>query len=125
MAKYLLLIYGNEQTWEAMSEQELADLGAAHAAFAAAAGDALLAGHELQPTTTATTLRGSISGPPTPTDGPFPETKEALGGFYLVEAADLDAALALARLLPEVSASHSGVEVRPVNEPEQSGTASA
>lgn len=119
MAKYLLLIYGNEQIWETMSEQQLADLGAGHAAFVAAAGDAILGGHELLPTTTATTLRGNVSGPPTPTDGPFLETKEALGGYYLVEAADLDAALALARLLPEVSAAHSGVEVRPVNGPTQ------
>ncbi len=125
MAKYLLLIYGNEQIWEGMSEQQLADLGAGHAAFVAAAGDAILAGHELLPTTTATTLRGNLSGTPTATDGPFLETKEALGGYYLVEAADLDAALALARLLPEVSEAHSGVEVRPVNGPDQTGTASA
>ncbi len=48
------------------------------------------------------------------TDGPFLETKEALGGFYLLEAADLDEVIGLASLLPEVHAGHSGVEIRPV-----------
>ncbi len=117
MAKYLLLIYGNEQIWDGMSAQERKDVEAGHAAFAAAAGDAILAGHELRPATTATSLRGSASGRPTPTDGPFPETKEALGGYYVVEAPDLDAAIALAERLPEVSVPHSGVEIRPIHEP--------
>ena len=63
----------------------------------------------MEPAPTATTLRGSG-----PLDGPFLETKEALGGFYLVEAADLDEVLGLAKLLPEVRAGHSGVEIRPV-----------
>ncbi|MGI5127973.1 YciI family protein [Pseudonocardia sp. CA-107938] len=116
MAKYLFLIYGDEQIWEAGTEQDRKDVEAGHAAFAAAAGGAILSGHELLPTTTATTLRGSASGGPTPTDGPFLETKEALGGFYVVEAPDLDAAIALARQLPEVAAAHSGVEIRPINE---------
>lgn len=48
------------------------------------------------------------------TDGPYLETKEALGGFYLIEAGDLDEVLALAALLPEVRDGHSGVEIRPV-----------
>ncbi|MFE9251044.1 YciI family protein [Streptomyces sp. NPDC007088] len=117
MAKYLLLIYGDEQTWESMSEREQKEVEAGHAAFTAAAGDAVLAGHELLPTTTATTLRGNPNGRPTPTDGPFIEAKEALGGYYVVEAADLDAAIALAARLPEVAVGHSGVEIRPVNEP--------
>ncbi|NEC10008.1 hypothetical protein G3I26_32755 [Streptomyces sp. SID7909] len=117
MAKYLLLIYGDEQIWESMSEQEQREVGAAHAAFTAAAGDAVLSGHELLPTTTATTLRGNVSRRPTPTDGPFLEAKEALGGYYVVEAPDLDAAIALAERLPEVAVGHSGVEIRPINEP--------
>ncbi|MFI5610231.1 YciI family protein [Amycolatopsis sp. NPDC051903] len=112
MAKYLLLIYGNEQIWDRLSEQERKDLDAGHAAFAAAAGDAILAGGALLPTAMATSLRGG----PTPTDGPFLETKEALGGYYLLEAPDLDAALALAERLPEVSAAHGGVEIRPMRE---------
>jgi hypothetical protein len=117
MAKYLLLIYGNEQIWDGMSARERSDNEAGHAAFAAAAGDAVLAGHELRPSTTATSLRGSVSGRPTPTDGPFLETKEALGGYYVVEAPDLDAAITLAERLPELSAPHSGVEIRPIHEP--------
>jgi hypothetical protein len=116
MAKYLLLIYGNEQLWDARTPQEVEDLGAGHAAFASAAGAKVLVGHELESTGTATTLRGTVDGRPTPTDGPFPETKEALGGFYLVEADDLDEAISFARQLPEVRDSHSGVEIRPVRE---------
>ena len=116
MAKYLLLIYGDEQLWQARTPEEIKDLNAGHAAFVAAAGDAVLGGHELEPSTTATSLRGTVSGRPTPTDGTFLETKEVLGGYYLVEAPDLDAAIALAERLPEVSAAHSGVEIRPVRE---------
>lgn len=116
MAKYLFLIYGDERIWEGRSAQERADNEAGHAAFAAAAGAAVLGGHELLPTTTATSLRAGASGRPTPTDGPFLETKEALGGYYLVEAPDLDAAIALAERLPEVAAPHSGVEIRPIRE---------
>ncbi|MFI5907651.1 YciI family protein [Dactylosporangium sp. NPDC051541] len=110
MAKYLLLIYGDEQRWDAETAEERAAKDAGHRAFAAAAGPALLTGQELEPSATATTLR------PTPTDGPFLETKEALGGFYVIEAADLDAALALAALLPELRSGHCGVEVRPIVE---------
>ncbi|MGP3955044.1 YciI family protein [Nonomuraea sp. 3N208] len=116
MAKYLLLIYGDERLWEARSPEEIKELNAGHAAFAAAAGDAILGGHELESSTTATSLRGTVSGRPTPTDGTFLETKEVLGGYYLVEAPDLDAAIALAEKLPEVSAAHSGVEIRPIRE---------
>lgn len=116
MAKYLILIYGDERIWEAGSAQERQDVEAGHAAFASVAGDAILAGHELLPTATATSLRGSVSGRPATTDGPFLETKEVLGGYYLVEAPDLDAVIKLAELLPEVSAAHSGVEIRPINE---------
>jgi hypothetical protein len=117
MAKYLLLIYGNEQMWDAMTPQEMEDLDAAHAAFAANVGAKVLHGHALESTSTSTTLHGTVDGRPTPTDGPFLETKEALGGFYLVEAHDLDEAISFAAQLPEVRAVHSGVEIRPVREP--------
>ncbi|WP_250007344.1 YciI family protein [Actinoplanes sp. M2I2] len=109
MAKYTLLIYGDPAQWEAMSDEERKAHEATHLEFMAAAGDRILGGEELEPVMTATTLRGSVTS-----DGPFLETKEALGGFYLLEAADLDEVLALARLLPEVRAGHSGVEIRPV-----------
>ncbi len=62
----------------------------------------------------ATTLRADSAGAVMTTDGPFLETKEALGGFYLLEADDLDEAIRLASQLPEVHAGHSGVEIRPV-----------
>ncbi|MEU4689807.1 YciI family protein [Actinoplanes sp. NPDC023714] len=111
MAKYMLLIYGDEQQWEAMTPEESARLDAGHAAFTAAAGSAVLAGDPLEATGTATTLRGGLI-----TDGPFLETKEVLGGYYLVEAGDLDEAIALARKLPELTWAHCAVEVRPVRD---------
>ncbi|WIX78484.1 YciI family protein [Amycolatopsis carbonis] len=117
MVKYLLLIYGDEQIWEAGSAEDRKEIEAGHAAFVAAAGDAVLAGHELLPTATAMSLRGSVAGRPAPTDGPFLESKEVLGGYYVVEAPDLDAAIKLAERLPELTVAHSGVEIRPINEP--------
>ncbi len=81
----------------------------AHGRFAeqvAAAGGEILNGNALQPTATATSIRGDIV-----TDGPFVETKEALGGYYLVEARDLDQALAFGKLCPTP---FGGVEVRPI-----------
>src|ERR1700753_2950914 len=62
----------------------------------------------------ATTLRSDGAGGVTITDGPFLETKEALGGFYLLDASDLDEATKLASLLPELQTSHCAVEIRPV-----------
>lgn len=114
MAKYLILIYGNEQLWAGRSPQELQRLGDGHRAFRRAAGAALLGGEELEEASTATTLRTDPAGRVTTTDGPFLETKEALGGYYLVEAANLDEVIALAARLPEVSEGHGGVEIRPV-----------
>ena len=81
----------------------------AHNAFAKAVADlgaTILGGEALQPTTTATSIRAGAV-----TDGPFVETKEALGGYYLVEARDLDQALEIAKLCP---APFGGVEVRPL-----------
>ncbi len=70
-----------------------------------------IAAANLQPTGTATTVRKSFDSPHTITDGPFAETKEQLGGFYLIKAADLDEALALAASIPVPAAA---LEVRPV-----------
>lgn len=72
---------------------------------------AFIAGEALQPVTTATTLRQK-DGETITTDGPFAETKEGLGGFYLIEAADLDAALALAAQCPGIR--FGSIEVRPI-----------
>ena len=114
MAKYLLLIFGDAQQWDAMSSDEAKAHDAAHAAFAAAAGAKVLGGAELEPAPTATTVRSDAAGRVVTSDGPFLETKEAVGGYYLLEAADLDEVMALATRLPEVHAGHSGVEIRPV-----------
>ena len=118
MAKYMLLIYGDEQRWETMSAQESAEIDAGHAAFQKRAGDRILASGQLEPSSTATTLRGGAADNPADspavTDGPFLETKEVVGGFYLLEAADLDEAVALSRELAEVRHEHSGVEIKPL-----------
>jgi hypothetical protein len=114
MAKYLLLIFGDDRQWEAMTPGEMRAHDAAHAAFRTTAGPRLTGGRELEPVGLATSVRADEEGRIAITDGPFLETKEALGGFYEVQAADLDEVLALAALLPEVRAGHSGVEIRPV-----------
>ncbi|HEX2809312.1 MAG TPA: YciI family protein [Kineosporiaceae bacterium] len=109
MAKYAILIYGDPTFYEHASPEAAAALLDAHNVFAKAIaenGGSVLGGEALEPTSTATTIRGGAV-----TDGPFVETKEALGGFYLIEARDLDHALALAKLTP---APDGGVEVRPL-----------
>ena len=105
MAQYLVLIYEDEAGWQAGGEAAEAGMRA-HTEFAQKHGDVLRGGNALQPTSTATSVRDGVV-----TDGPFAETKEALGGYYLVEARDLDQALELARQCP---VSQGGVEVRPV-----------
>jgi hypothetical protein len=111
VAQYLILIYENESAWENVDPDTFGRIMRSHQAFTAENADALRGGSALQPTTAATTVRHDESGRVTITDGPFAETKEALGGYYVVEVADLDDALALARQVP---APFGGVEVRPV-----------
>jgi hypothetical protein len=109
MAQYLILIYENETGWQDAKPEDYQQAMEAHNRFARQVGELggqILGGNALQPTSTATTIRGDIV-----TDGPFAETKEALGGFYLIEAKDLDHALAIGKLCP---APYGGVEVRPV-----------
>ena len=110
----MILIYGDARQWDAMSPEQAGAHDAAHAAFSAAAGPAIVGGEELERAPMATTLRTDPAGRVVTTDGPFLETKEALGGFYLLEAADLDAVIALVTQRPEVHAGHSGIEIRPV-----------
>ncbi|BCB81608.1 YciI family protein [Phytohabitans flavus] len=114
MAKYIILIYGDAKQWEAMTPAQQEANEAAHAAFRDAGGSRVLGGHELELAPMATTLRTDGADGVTTTDGPFLEAKEAVGGYYLVEAADLDEVLALAARLPEVHVAHSGVEIRPI-----------
>jgi hypothetical protein len=111
--KYLLMIYENEQAWAGFSEAEAGAIFGEYMRFTEdlrVAGK-LLGGEPLQPTSTASTVRVR-DGKTSVTDGPFAETKEQLGGFYLVEASDLDEALAIAAQIP--GARFGSVEVRPV-----------
>lgn len=114
MAKYMLLMIGDAQQWDAMTPEQAEAHGAAHAAFAAAAGSWLIGGEELELAPKAKTLRSDGANGVVTTDGPFIELKEAVGGYYLLEASDLDEVIKLASLLPEAHASHSAVEIRPV-----------
>ena len=111
MAQYVVLIYEDEKGWSDGDPAVIEEGMKAHNQFAVDAGEKLRGGQALQPTSTATTIHKDGSGGFAVTDGPFVETKEALGGFYLIEAADLDEAIALAKKVP---APFGGVEVRPV-----------
>ena len=115
MAKYLVLIYEREGSDDDPAVQAER---AKHWTFVESRKANIVAGEALQPTTTATSLRHDGSDAYAVTDGPFVETKEALGGFYLLEAADLDAAIALAR---EIPAPLGGLEIRPINTFDQEG----
>jgi hypothetical protein len=111
MSQYLILIYDDEAAWQNVTEEGSAQIMAGHEKFAANGGAALAGGNALQPTTTATSVRPDGAGGFTVTDGPFAETKEALGGYYLVEAESLDEAITFGKACP---APFGGVEVRPV-----------
>ena len=109
MSQYMILIYEDDASYATATPEVMGEVMEAHNRFAAGVeqhGAKLLGGEALQDTSTATSVRGSDV-----TDGPFVETKEALGGYYLVDAPDLDTALAVARTVP---ARFGGVEVRPV-----------
>ncbi len=111
MSEYLVLIYETEQSYATSDETVFATVSAAHQKFGENNGPVLRGGNALQPTATATSIRSDGNGGFTVTDGPFAETKEALGGYYLIEAADLDEAIAIAKQVP---AGFGGVEVRPI-----------
>jgi hypothetical protein len=108
--KYLAMIYGDESRWEALSDDERSAVYARYRAFGDAAGDKVVGGAELGPNSTATTVRVR-EGETIVTDGPFVETKEALGGFYVLECDTIDEAVALAARIP--GAETGAIEVRP------------
>jgi len=110
--QYALLIYTPDPTGDIPADVMGAEL-AEYDAFTAHLRErgAMLAGEALDTVATATTIR-VVDGRAVATDGPFAETKETLGGFYLVEAADLDEAIAYAAMIP--GARHGCIEVRPV-----------
>jgi hypothetical protein len=111
--QYLLLIYGAEKQWEAYAEPEKQQI---YKGYRDLIDDLqkkgnFKGGHELQPISMATTVRVR-NGKTSVTDGPFAETKEQLGGYFLVEAKDLDEAMAMAARIP--SAASGSIEVRPI-----------
>jgi hypothetical protein len=113
--KYLLMIYSQEAGWAKMTKAEQEQGVAAYTAYTEALKKAgVLAGsNRLQSASTATTVR-LANGKPQVLDGPYADTKEQLGGYYLIDAPNLDAAISWASRCP--GAGHGVVEVRPVFE---------
>ncbi len=111
--QYLLLIYANENEEAAMKPDAMTAMLGEYRAFTQSIiqGGQFKAGDALKPTATATTVRVR-NGKIAMTDGPFAETREQLGGYYLIEAKDLDEATAIAARIP--SAKHGSIEVRPI-----------
>lgn len=111
--QYMLLIYGNEAAEAALSQSEQQAVLNEYFAFTKDVRDrgAYVAGEALHPTNAATTVRVR-DGKRLTTDGPFAETTEVLGGFYIVNCKDLDEALEIAAKIP--GARHGSIEVRPV-----------
>ena len=111
--QYLLMIYRNEAEIGGMNPAERKQVTAAYGAFTQSIIQSghFKAGDGLQPTSTATTVRVR-DGKTLTTDGPFAETREQLGGYYLIDAKDLDTALAIAARIP--GARDGSIEVRPV-----------
>lgn len=113
--RYLLLIYGNENPTPAPTPEEMnAEMNAYNAYTQEISERGIMVGGEaLQPTTTATTVRVR-AGKVLTTDGPFAETKEQLGGFYLVKCNNLDEAIEWAAKIP--GSQYGSIEIRPVME---------
>jgi hypothetical protein len=111
--EYLLMIYDQESNWAAMSEAEKGKMMQGYHTFTEGIrqGGQYKGGNPLQPVSTATTVRVR-DGKTMTTDGPFAETREHLGGYYLIDAKDLDEAIAIAARIP--SAQMGSIEVRPI-----------
>jgi hypothetical protein len=111
--QYLLMVYVNEASWPKMSKAEQEQGMAAYGAYTEALNKAgvLKGSNRLQPVSTATTVR-LANGKPQVLDGPYIDSKEQVGGYYLIDVPDLDAAISWASRCP--GASHGVVEVRPV-----------
>jgi hypothetical protein len=111
--QYILLIYGEESKWSKLTPDQLSQEMGAYMAYTQdlAKAGVLVAGDELQPVSTAKTL-SVADGKQKVVDGPFAETKEALGGYYLIKAETIEDALAWAAKCP--GARYGRIEVRPV-----------
>jgi hypothetical protein len=121
MPKFAALIYTEEAPPEGVSPEEQQQVMADYTEFGQNAESAIIDGHALHASSTATTVHvvGGKGGKAAFTDGPFAETKEVLGGFYLLDTTDLDEALKWAQQIP--GAWHGKVEVRPVMEFDENG----
>ena len=110
---YLLMLYVDETGWTKLSKAQQEQGSAAYTAYTQALkkAGALVGANRLQPTTVATTVR-EANGKTQVLDGPYAESKEQLGGYYLIDVPDLDAALSWAARCPAVN--HGVVEVRPI-----------
>lgn len=113
--RYMLLIYSNPTAWTSLSPEESERLFGEYVAFTDRIRESgeHVAGDPLQGLETATTVRVR-DGKSATTDGPFAETKEVLGGYYIVDVPDLDRALELAAQIPD--ARTGSIEVRPIQE---------
>jgi len=115
--KYMLLLYEPEGAYDGEAGQKtLAEIIAQHMKLAEdlVAAGVEFSGHELQPTSAAVTVRTDAAGAKTVHDGPFAETREQFGGYYIVDVADLETATAWARKVPIIPGGK--VEIRPVVE---------
>ncbi len=105
----MILLFDDEAAWAAAAPEDFDRMLSAHNRFqqqVVELGGKIVSSKALQPSSTATTIRGDVV-----TDGPFAETKEGLGGYYVVDVEDLDKALAVGKLVPTLN---GGVEVRPI-----------
>ena len=119
--KYLLALYGEEGGWDDVTPEEMQAGMKPWDDFSRAVTDAgvFVAGEGLQPSATASTVKKEAEDQQLVTDGPFAETKEQLGGFYLLECENLDEAIAWARKIPMPGGK---VELRPVMDYEAAGS---
>ncbi|MFC4244409.1 YciI family protein [Gryllotalpicola reticulitermitis] len=113
MGTYLVLIYDDEKRFADTPREVMADMHARHVAFIANNKGAIVGGAQLATSDTTTTIRQAEGGV-TVTDGTFLETKEVLGGYYVIEAPDYDQALALAKQVPSV---YGAIELWPQRVP--------
>ena len=111
--QYILLIHADEKGYAAMPKAQAEAGLAAYAAYTKAMGEAgvLKAGERLQPTSATTVVR-SVAGKTAVVNGPYAETREQLGGYYVIDVKDLDEALSWAARCPAIH--HGAVEVRPI-----------
>lgn len=114
--KVLALIWSDESVWEGLSKEEQEAWYERYREFARQADGKIVGGAELSPTRAATTVRVR-GGDTAVTDGPFAETREQLGGYYVLDVESMDEATALAPRIP--GASHGAVELRPAYEQEE------